>query len=96
MQKPDATLIAGYQSWTKNHGRQVRRGEKGIRIIAPSPYKVKTEQDVIDPKTLKPVLDRDGRPKKETVEVERPSGLPQSLMSAKLRAKSCRNLAQKS
>lgn len=73
MQKPDATLVAGYQSWKKNHGRQVKRGEKGIRIIAPSPYKVKTEQDVIDPKTRKPVLDQDGRPKKETVEVERPS-----------------------
>jgi hypothetical protein len=73
MQKPDATLVAGYQSWKKNHGRQVKRGEKGIRIIALSPYKVKMEQDVIDPKTRKPVLDQDGRPKKETVEVERPS-----------------------
>lgn len=73
MQKPDATLVAGYQSWKKNHGRQVRRGEKGIKIIAPAPYKVKTEQDVIDPKTQKAVLDADGKPKKETVEIERPS-----------------------
>ena len=73
MQKPDATLVAGYQSWKKNHGRQVKRGEKGIKIIAPAPYKVKTEQDVIDPKTQKAVLDADGKPKKETVEIERPS-----------------------
>lgn len=73
MQKPDATLVAGYQSWKKNHGRQVKRGEKGIRIIAPAPYKVRTEQDVIDPKTRQPVLDTDGKPKKETVEIERPS-----------------------
>ena len=73
MQKPDASLVAGYQSWKKSHGRQVKRGEKGIKIIAPAPYKVKTEQDVIDPKTKKAVLDADGKPKKETVEVERPS-----------------------
>lgn len=73
MQKPDASLVAGYQSWKKNHGRQVRRGEKGIKIIAPAPYKVKMEQDMIDPKTKKAVLDADGKPKKETVEVERPS-----------------------
>ena len=60
-------------SWKKNHGRQVKRGEKGIRIIAPAPYKSKTEQDVIDSKTRQPVLDTDGKPKKETVEIERPS-----------------------
>lgn len=73
MQKPDATLVAGYQAWKKNHGRQVKRGEKGIKIIVPAPYKVKTERDVIDPNTQKAVLDADGKPKKETVEIERPS-----------------------
>lgn len=73
MQKPDATLVAGYQAWKKNHGRQVKRGEKGIKIIAPAPYKVKTERDVIDPNTQKAVLDADGKPQKETVEIERPS-----------------------
>lgn len=73
MQKPDATLVAGYQAWKKNHGRQVKRGEKGIKIIAPAPYKVKAERDVIDPNTQKAVLDADGKPKKETVEIERPS-----------------------
>lgn len=41
MQKPDASLIAGYQAWKKLHGRQVMKGEKGIKILAPSPYKVK-------------------------------------------------------
>lgn len=73
IQKPDATLIAGYQSWKKNHDRQVKRGEKGIRIIAPAPYKVSTERDVIDPRTRQLMLDTDGKPKKDTVEVERSS-----------------------
>jgi antirestriction protein ArdC len=73
MQKPDATLVAGYQSWKKNHGRQVKRGEKAIKIIAPAPFKIKAERNVIDPKTHQVVLDADGKPKKETFEVERPS-----------------------
>lgn len=97
MQKPEATLVAGHQSWKKNHGRQVRRGEKGIRIIAPSPYKVKMEQDVIDPKTRKPVRIRmAGRRRRQWRLNVLPSGLPQSLMSARPREKSCRHLVQKS
>ena len=73
MQKPDATLVAGYQAWKQKHGRQVMKGEKGIRIIAPSPYKVKLEQDVVDPKTHMRMLDSSGNPVKQTVVVERPA-----------------------
>lgn len=73
MQRPDATNVAGYQAWKRNFGRQVRKGEKGIRIIAPSPYKVKAEQEKKDPATGKTVLDANGQPVKETVEIERPA-----------------------
>lgn len=73
IQRPDATSVAGYQAWKRNFGRQVRKGEKGIKIIAPSPYKVKTEQDKIDPYTHMKVLDSNGDPVKEVVEVERPA-----------------------
>ena len=48
MQKPDATLVAGYTSWVKDFGRNVKKGEKGIRIIAPAPIKKKVQKDVID------------------------------------------------
>ena len=73
MQRPDATSVAGYQSWKRNFGRQVRKGEKGIKIIAPSPYKIKAEQEKKDPATGKPILDANGQPVKETVEIERPA-----------------------
>ena len=73
MQKPDATLIAGYTAWQRNFDRHVMKGEKGIRILAPAPYKVKEEREKIDPVTQKPVLDKDGKPVTETVEVSRPA-----------------------
>ena len=73
MQKPDATLIAGYNSWKNLFGRQVSRGAKGIKVIAPSPYKVKKEIDKIDPKTQKPVTDKNGKPVKEETEVTVPA-----------------------
>ena len=73
MQKPDATLIAGYTSWQRNFDRQVMKGEKGIKILAPAPYKAKEEREKIDPATQKPVLDADGKPVTETVEVMRPA-----------------------
>ena len=57
MQKPDATLVAGYTAWQHDHDRHVMKGEKGIRIFAPAPYKKKEERDKIDPVTNKPVLD---------------------------------------
>ena len=73
MQKPDATLIAGYTAWKRNFDRHVMKGEKGIKILAPAPYKVQEEREKLDPATQKPVLDKDGKPVTETVEVTRPA-----------------------
>ena len=73
MQKPDATLIAGYTAWQRNFDRHVMKGEKGIKILAPAPYKVQEEREKLDPATQKPVLDADGKPVTETVEVLRPA-----------------------
>ena len=49
MQKPDATLVAGFKACQKNFDRHVKKGEKGIRILAPAPYKIKEEQEKLDP-----------------------------------------------
>lgn len=73
MQKPDATLVAGYQAWQRQHGRHVKKGEKGIQIIAPAPYKVKKEVDVLDPQTGRTKVDDRGRPEREIIEVEYPA-----------------------
>ena len=73
MQKPDATLVAGYNSWKNLFGRQVARGAKGIKVLAPSPYKIKKEIDKIDPKTQKPVTDKNGNPVKEETEITVPA-----------------------
>lgn len=68
MQKPDASLVAGYQAWQKKFHRQVKRGEKGIQIIAPAPIRTKEEVEKIDPATMEPVLKPDGTPETEEVE----------------------------
>ena len=73
MQKPDASLIAGFNAWKNEFGRNVKRGEKGIRIIAPSPFKVKKQMEKIDPKTQRPVIGRDGKPVTEEREVTIPA-----------------------
>ena len=73
MQKPDATLVAGYKAWQKNFERHVNKGEKAIRILAPAPYKIKEERDKIDPVTQELLLDKDGNPQKEEVEVTIPA-----------------------
>ena len=73
MQKPDATLVAGYNSWKNLFGRQVSRGAKGIKVLAPSPYKIKKEVDKIDPKTQKPVTDKNGKTVKEEMEITVPA-----------------------
>ena len=73
MQKPDATLVAGYKAWQKNFDRHVKKGEKGIRILAPAPYKIKEERDKIDPVTQELLLDKDGNPQKEEVEITIPA-----------------------
>ncbi len=73
MQCPDATYVAGYKAWQKNFERHVNKGERGIRILAPAPYKIKEEQEKIDPVTNEPVLDRDGMPVIEEVEIKIPA-----------------------
>ncbi len=61
MQKPDATLVAGFNKWKNQFGRNVIKGEHGIKIIAPTPFKKKIEQEKLDPDTQLPVLDADGK-----------------------------------
>ena len=73
MQCPDATYVAGYKAWQRNFERHVNKGERGIRILAPAPYKIKEEQEKIDPVTNEPVLDRDGMPVMEEVEIKIPA-----------------------
>ena len=69
MQKPEATLVAGYQAWQKKFNRHVKRGEKGIQIIAPAPIREKQEIEKIDLVTKEPVIGEDGQPKTEIVEM---------------------------
>ena len=69
MQRPDATLVAGFNTWKNQHQRSVKKGEKGIKIIAPAPFKIEKEQDQVDVKSGKPIVDKDGEVKKETVEI---------------------------
>ncbi|MCM1525440.1 MAG: antirestriction protein ArdA, partial [Ruminococcus sp.] len=73
MQKPDASLIAGFNAWKNNFGRNVMRGEKGIRILAPSPYKIRQEVEKKDPQTGKTVIGADGKPVTETKEIQIPA-----------------------
>lgn len=68
MQKPESTLVAGYQAWQKKFNRQVKRGEKGIQIIAPAPFKEKHEIEKVDPETGEIILGEDGQPETEVVE----------------------------
>lgn len=68
LQKPEASLVAGYQTWQKKFHRQVRRGEKGIQIIAPAPIRTREEIEKVDPATMEPVLKPDGTPEMEEVE----------------------------
>ena len=72
MQKPDATLLAGFSGWQKNFDRHVKAGERGIRIFAPAPVKTKVEREKKDPDTKLPVLDENGDPVMETVEFKTP------------------------
>lgn len=72
MQRPDATLVAGYNKWKNQFERHVKRGEHGITIIAPTPYKKKIEEQKLDPDTKAPMLDKDGKVIMEEKEVEIP------------------------
>ena len=73
MQKPDASLVAGFSAWKNKFGRNVMKGQKGIKIIAPSPFKIKQEMEKIDPHTRKPVIGKDGKPVTEEKEITIPA-----------------------
>ena len=72
MQKPDATLVAGFNKWRDQFSRNVMRGEKGIKIIAPTPFKKKIEEEKLDPDTKAPMLDADGKVIMEEKEIKIP------------------------
>ena len=67
MQRPDASRVAGYGDWQKNFKRHVKRGEHGIKILAPCPYKQKVEREQTGP---------DGRAVTVTEEVTRAAFKP--------------------
>ena len=76
MQKPDATLVAGYNKWKNQFERHVKKGEHGITIIAPTPFKKKIEEQKLDPDTKAPILDAEGKVIMEEREVEIPMFRP--------------------
>ena len=73
MQKPDASLVAGFSAWKNQFHRNVIKGQKGIKIIAPSPFKIKQEVEKKDPRTNKPVIGKDGKPVTEEKEITIPA-----------------------
>lgn len=73
MQNPEATHVAGFDAWKRNFDRSVKKGEKGMKIIAPSPYKTTKEVPKVDPKTKQPVYDKRGMPVMELAEITVPA-----------------------
>ena len=71
-QMPDATLVAGFNKWKNSFGRHVKKCEKGIQILAPTPYKIKVEKVKLDPETKLPMIDENGDPVTEEKEVSIP------------------------
>ena len=76
LQRPDASLVAGFQKWKNQFGRHVKQGERGITIIAPTPFKKKIEEVKLDPDTKAPLLDQDGRQIMEEKEISIPMYRP--------------------
>lgn len=76
MQRPDATLVAGFNKWRDQFERNVKKGEKGIKIIAPTPFKKKIEEQKLDPDTQQPMLDADGKVIMEEKEIKIPMFKP--------------------
>lgn len=71
-QRPDATLVAGYNRWKNSFGRHVKKGERGIQILAPTPYKIKVDKEKLDPDTNLPMIDSEGNPITEEKEITIP------------------------
>ena len=76
MQRPDATLVAGFNKWRDQFERNVKKGEKGIKIIAPTPFKKKIEEQKLDPDTKQPMLDAEGKVIMEEKEIKIPMFKP--------------------
>ena len=76
LQRPDASLVAGFQKWKNQFGRHVKQGERGITIIAPTPFKKKIEEVKLDPDTKAPMLDQDGQQIMEEKEISIPMFKP--------------------
>ena len=76
LQRPDASLVAGYEKWKNQFGRHVKQGEHGITIIAPTPFKKKIEEVKLDPDTKAPLLDQDGKEIMEEKEISIPMFKP--------------------
>jgi uncharacterized protein YciU (UPF0263 family) len=76
LRKPDATVVAGFNKWKDQFGRNVKKGERGIKIIAPTPYKKMIEQDKLDPDTKLPMRDTDGKIITEEKEIRIPMYKP--------------------
>ena len=98
MQRPDATHVAGFNKWRNQFGRNVLKGEKGIRIIAPTPYKKKVEEIKTDPETNAPVLDADGKavpfPVSWTVKMKKKQKETQDILSYHTQAAGCSDKAR--
>lgn len=82
LQKPDASHVAGFNAWKDKFNRYVNKGEKGIQILAPAPYRVKVPMQKLDPITQKPVIDSSGKPITEEVEVTKPAFRPVYVFDA--------------
>jgi len=82
MQRPDATLVAGFNKWKNQFQRHVKKGEKGITIIAPTPFKKKIEEEKLDPDTRMPMLDQDGKVITEEKEIQIPMFKPVKVFDA--------------
>lgn len=83
MQRPDATHVAGFNKWRDQFGRNVMKGEKGIKIIAPMPFKKKIEQEKLDPDTKLPVRDENGNTVMEEKTVQIPMYKPVVVFDVK-------------
>lgn len=79
LQMPEATQVAGFNKWKNEFERHVMKGQKGIRIFAPSPYVIKQEMEKLDPETQAPLLDKNGKPVVEEVDVTIPAFKPVSV-----------------
>ena len=76
LQKPDATVCAGFKQWQSKFGRHVKKGERGITIIAPTPFRKKIEEEKLDPDTQLPMRDPDGKIIMEEKTIEIPMFRP--------------------